>query len=461
MKVSQKLSLLSVSLCALTLILCGTAFLLAVYRESLDAEREAARARLGFLSASYAFAVDREGEAPLSPVVERSRRQYLFGRFEQGDGLWQLDYNGETLFNSAGLSLDRILDGEEMRLVRLGDRYAIVTGTVLDDGSAIYLLHDCTVSLDTAKRLTVRFVWIAAGAFLVIAAALLLLTHRLLSPLKSLERAAKQIAAGDYETPIRVRQNDEIGSLAMSFERMRQSVQTHIRAVSDVAEERKLLLGALTHELKTPMTAIIGYSEALETLRLSPEQQKESIAFLHRESVRLEALTQKMMRLITLEDADAIDAAPLSGERLYALLFPMLEPIAQKKAVRLTLDLFDFSAAADADLIVSVLANLFDNAVSAGAAAVRITGRGSVLTVTDNGKGMTPEVLRRVTEPFFRADKARSRGEGHAGLGLALAGRIVRLHGGTLAFSSVPGEGTTVTVTLVPIEPQPDGEPRA
>ena len=169
---------------------------------------------------------------------------------------------------------------------------------------------------------------------------------------------------------------------------------------------------------------------------------------MYAESKRLEALTQKMMRLIAVDGGEAIALLPVTGEALSQTLRPMLSKLAEQRGVALHLALNDFAAIGDADLLCSVLTNLFDNAVSAGASEVWLAGRGPVLVVTDNGPGMTKEVLARVTEPFYRADKARSRKTGHAGLGLALVQRIVTLHRGTLLIESEPNQGTTVTVKL-------------
>jgi two-component system phosphate regulon sensor histidine kinase PhoR len=94
--------------------------------------------------------------------------------------------------------------------------------------------------------------------------------------------------------------------------------------------------------------------------------------------------------------------------------------------------------------MASVLINLVDNACSAGATQICVAAEGNRLNVSDNGCGIPADVLCRVTQPFFRADKARSRGQGHAGLGLALVSRIAELHGARLEIASEVGKGTTV-----------------
>ena len=100
----------------------------------------------------------------------------------------------------------------------------------------------------------------------------------------------------------------------------------------------------------------------------------------------------------------------------------------------------------DADLITGVLINLVDNACSAGAKHVTVSARERVISVSDDGCGIPPKIVEKVTQPFFRADKARSRRGGHAGLGLALAERVAQLHGAQLSIESREGCGTTVSL---------------
>ena len=119
------------------------------------------------------------------------------------------------------------------------------------------------------------------------------------------------MAGGVYDQRISVHGTDEIAALAVSFNKMADAVSTHINAVTATAEEQKLLLAALTHELKTPMTSIIGYSETLMRTKLTKVQREEAVSYLHAECARLERLTQKMMRLITLSGGDEIALARL------------------------------------------------------------------------------------------------------------------------------------------------------
>ncbi len=215
----------------------------------------------------------------------------------------------------------------------------------------------------------------------------MLCTFRALNPLKALQRSAANMAGGVYDQRISVRGTDEIAALAVSFNKMADAVSTHINAVTATAEEQKLLLAALTHELKTPMTSIIGYSETLQRTKLTKVQREEAVSYLHAECARLERLTQKMMRLITLSGGDEIALARLPVKTLFALAEPTLKEAAARQDVRLQFCCGEESFCMDADLMVSMLINLADNAIAAGAKNIQIACAATPLSYTTTAAG--------------------------------------------------------------------------
>jgi hypothetical protein len=150
-----------------------------------------------------------------------------------------------------------------------------------------------------------------------------------------------------------------------------------------------------------------------------------------------------MMRLIALSGGDEIALARLPVKTLFALAEPTLKEAAARQNVRLQFYSGEESFCMDADLMVSVLINLADNAMAAGAKNVQVACAANAIILHDDGCGIPKALLGRVTQPFFRADKARGRAKGNAGLGLALVERIAKLHGAALEIESEEGAGTT------------------
>lgn len=446
MKISQKLSLLFAGLCALTVLVVGGLFLQGVYASGLQDAEEKTQSRLSLLEASCQVAL--EGREGITEEAARNLLLYLYNRFDKGDALCELTYRGETVCNDAGYRLGELLGERQERLVRLDGKPVFLVGTVTEQGVGIYLMEGLTPVFDNLRGLTVRFALIGTVTLLIVAVGTALLTRRLLLPLKQLEQSSRLIAAGEYESEVRVESRDEIGQLAESFETMRRQVRSHIREAEELAEGRRLLLGALTHELKTPLTSIIGYSEALLRLNLSEERKRESLEFIYRESRRMEDMSQKMLTLVGTSGQQALEKVCWREEGLEKLLAPRLVPVAEKGDIKIDFVLKPICFWADESLLCSMVLNLVDNAASAGAKEIQIGGEGTRLWVQDRGPGIPPEQLSRVMEPFFRGDKARSREQGHAGLGLALVQRFMEEHGGRVEIASKVGEGTRVTLVF-------------
>ena len=450
MKIRLRLALVSIALIALSLSICGLLLLNATAKSSVSAAEENALIELSLLETSYQNALRDASDSTLSETAQRSLALYLFRQNLSTDSQFILARNGETLFNNSGYAVETLLGDAESATVDLGSRQLFLAADSFygyqSEQYQIFIMRDVTNVYASITTLTWQFVAICSGAFLVSAAVVMFCTFRALRPLKSLQQNAALIASGVYDKRIEVRGKDELAELADSFNRMAEAVQRQVEAVTATAEERKMLLGALTHELKTPMTSIIGYSESLQKMRLSKAQREESVAYINRECGRLERLTQKMIRLIMLTDGEEIATSVQPASTLLERVLPTLHATAERYGAELSVSDGGTAYPMDLDLMASVLINLVDNACDAGAKHVSITANADRLAVQDDGKGISSEIIDRVTQPFFRADKARSRNQGHAGLGLALVSRIAHLHHAKLAIQSVENNGTTITL---------------
>ncbi len=453
MKIRVRLALLSIALIAISLAVCGTLLLNAAAKNSIQAAEEGAKTELAMLSTSYQSVLQDVYDTSLSETAQRSLALYLFRQYISINSQFLLIRNGEMLYSNADYAVDQLLGGETEKTVVLGGKTLFLASAEESSGPSgtyqIFLARDVSGVYADIRSLTLQSVAICSGAFLLSAAVVMFSTFRALRPLKQLQLNAAAIAGGVYNRRIEVRGSDEISELAVSFNAMAEAVQRQIDAVTATAEERKLLLGALTHELKTPMTSIIGYSESLLKTKLTQAQKTEAAAYINRECGRLERLTQKMMRLIALSGGEEMELVVAPAAALFAAVEPTLMDAANRQHA--AIQFFDSGVRypMDLDLMASVLINLVDNACSAGATGIAVRAEQNALCVTDNGCGIPPELLDRVTQPFFRADKSRSRAHGHAGLGLALVSRIVELHGATLEIESKVGKGTTMRIRFI------------
>lgn len=229
---------------------------------------------------------------------------------------------------------------------------------------------------------------------------------------------------------------------------MAEAVERHVREVEDSEEKKTLFMGALTHELKTPLTAISGYAQTLQSVELPPGDRELALTYIVSESRRLDRLSKKMLRLLELDRETELVMEPVPVRELFESAVRSCGPAATDKDVAIEIGEVQGELQADKDLMTEVIINLVDNAVKASAtgSAVRLYTDGSTIVVEDEGTGIPAEEIDRLTEPFYMVDKSRSRKSGGAGLGLALTTTILRRHGMTLHIDSEVGKGTRVCV---------------
>lgn len=268
-------------------------------------------------------------------------------------------------------------------------------------------------------------------------------------PIRRLSRATRAFARGNYRSRVQPKGGDEIADLMEDFNTMAGKLETNIWELNDAVRRQEEFTGAFAHELKTPLTSIIGYSELLMSMDLSEEERMTSAGYIYRDGKRLERLAYKMMEL-TRVDKQMLAFQDVSLTSLMEIVETTTAPMLETKRLTLEIQVEEVLLYGDGDLLLSLFLNLLDNARKAcgEGGRIRILGRrvpkGYLLKIQDNGRGMPPEELPYITEAFYMVDKSRARKEGGAGLGMALCAKILALHHGTWHVESKPGMGTVI-----------------
>jgi signal transduction histidine kinase len=297
-------------------------------------------------------------------------------------------------------------------------------------------------------------VWWQLLAAAVVSAAIALIMARWLArgmtqPLRDMAQAARRMETGDYSTRVHTRSRDEVGQLAEAFNTMSGELE-------DVERLRRDLVANVSHELKTPITAIRAHLENLLDGVERPDP--ETLQVMLTQSERLGRLVDQLLDLSRLESGDVpLDRAPVELAPLVTQVLSEIDVARPDRGVAVSSDIPDDlpPAMADRERVHQVLFNLIDN-------AVRYTPPGGAVTVTahrlngnvevevhDNGVGIPAEHLPRLFERFYRVDTSRSRADdGGTGIGLAIARSVVEAHGGHIHADSEPGEGSTFTFEL-------------
>ena len=315
------------------------------------------------------------------------------------------------------------------------------------------ILYDVT-SVYTARQEQLRTYHGVFALLLVLGGGTAWLVSWLMTqPLSKLSRAAKNLGAGKLDARVRSLPADEIGELGSEFNRMADRLSENITQLQDAMERQEQFMGSFAHELKTPMTSIIGYADLLRSQGLDEAEAQEAANYIFSEGKRLESLSLKLLDLLLMKRND-LTLIPAEPGAIIDALVARLQPVYQKDGIALQSRCAAGRCRLEPDLFRSVLLNLLDNARKAlpDGGEIRVlaepAAEGYRIRVQDNGRGMPEEAIRHLTEAFYRVDKSRSRAQGGVGLGLTICSRILELHGGTISFSSREGEGTCVTVCL-------------
>lgn len=426
-----------IALCmvALVLTLLGPGMALVVSRSfALTMERERARALGEEAAIARALTLETaEGN------VGRSTASTLQTRYGSNELTIYLLQNGETITGEAlptVQKLPELLNTETRATLLDGVSERLLIAHALD--GEITLLTALDVSPVYALRRELLRGAAALGLIgLALAGALAIWISGVLTrPLSQLADAAAKLADGDYAAPLPAVKNDEMNALIRAFSRMSAAIDERETALRTQAEERQALIDALAHEMRTPLTAILGGARLLQQSRLSGSQQSELLDTMAREASRLSTMDERLL-LLTRLDHEAPAFAPFDSQAMAR------EALSVFDGVRLEGDGAVFVG--ERELTILLLRNLVVNAQRAGGKeAVCVTLHPDGFDVTDYGCGMTKEQIARAFEPFYKADKARTRSAGGAGLGLPLCRKIARLHHGKLHMESEIGRGTRV-----------------
>ena len=271
-------------------------------------------------------------------------------------------------------------------------------------------------------------------------------------PLAILNAASQKIAQNDLDFQVAVPTGDELGKLCQSFETMRASLEENNRSLWAAVEERKRLNAAFSHDLRTPLTVLQGYSDllldALPSGDLSPEKTVDTVLTMQRSLTRLQRYVESMNSLQRLEDLE-----PQKSTVPFSTLCAQLEEtgkILRKEQGFHFASQGEGNVFLDSELLFQVYENLLSNAGRYAKGNIWVTaereGTALSLTVADDGPGFPPAALKRAAEPYYRADRSPNpEGELHFGLGLYLCRVLCQKHGGSLEIGNVPEGGARIT----------------
>ncbi|MGC3961161.1 MAG: ATP-binding protein [Verrucomicrobiota bacterium] len=276
-----------------------------------------------------------------------------------------------------------------------------------------------------------------------------LLAGQALKPVQAISAAATRISAGNLAERINVSATDnELGDLAKTLN------STFARLEASFAQQKQFTADA-SHELRTPLAVLISEAQTTLARPRSETEYRETIETCLATAQQMRKLTEALLELARYDSGiESMTCAPVDLAGIAADVAKLVRPLATERQLEIITELASAPTLGAADRLSQVITNLLSNAIeySKPGGKIRVTTRVQdkevFLTVQDEGAGIGPDDLPHIFKRFHRADKSRSRANGHSGLGLSICQSIVEAHGGEIAVASQLGEGSTFTICL-------------
>lgn len=462
MKFSYKILLWTIIVMATALGISGYYFVNHVFETSM--EREIGQALDESSILQFAFETAALNVPSKYEVLQDGTIEEIGSNLEHtGQGRGRLlrisDENRTALYASEGFLEDTAFLKEidtktrVYQIIWQEGRYYVQTGTTmfaLDRNLYLETMRDVTgvyeertKGFEVYRRVTLLMLVVSSVIMYIISVVLT-------KPIRLLTQAARSMAAGDYSHRAKRISNDEMGQLTCDFNQMANALEENIQKLEEENRAKEDFIAAFSHELKTPLTAIIGYADLLRSRKLDEEKHFLSANYIYTEGKRLEAMSFRLLELIVTRKK-AVELTWVDVEDLFGYLKEMY---GQNQEFTLVFSYEKGRIYGEVNLLKSVLLNLIDNAIKASqpGGRIEISGReeaeGYWFFVQDEGEGIPEEEREKITEAFYMVDKSRARSRNGAGLGLALCSAILELHHSGLNIESELGKGSRISFRI-------------
>ena len=462
MKFSQKLLLCTMIIMAMALGFSGFYFVNYVFETSLESEVGQALDESSILS--FAFETAALNVPAKYSILPDSTVEEIASNLETGGRstsrlLRISDEEKNVLYASDGFEADNGLlaqtdeSTKSYRVIAVGEKYYIHTSVAVNTLDRILYLETLRDASEVFKERELGFsLYRKVTIIMLIIGTIVMyfIASLLTKPIRILTRATKRMAAGDYAYRAEQVSRDELGQLTTDFNNMANALEENIEKLEEEIEAREDFVAAFAHELKTPLTAIIGYADMLRSHKLDEEKSFMSANYIYTEGKRLEAMSFRLLDIIVTK-RNEVELQKVSVETIFHYLQEMF---VTDKEMKFHFQYENGDVWAEANLIKTVLVNLIDNACKASdeGSVVEINGyaleEGYRFAVRDYGVGIPKKEQRKITKAFYMVDKSRARSKNGAGLGLALCAEILRLHHSELEIESEPGKGSCISFVL-------------
>ena len=463
MKLSWKVFLSTLIITILTFSIGGYFLISAVFQSALNRESNSALEENKMLHSYFGAVITTITSKEQSKMAMIKTSESIISHFSNDKLSIRISDDAQNIIaQSDDVNFDMNLlkqledDSLAYKTIEYNSSYYIQTASILNTFSGkVYLetIHDISSIFADRQNLFSFYRKLIFCMLIINGLLVFFMTLWTLSPLKKLSNTTREIAKGKYSDRAVIQTKDEIGLLAEDFNKMADSLETKIRDLEATTISQRDFIGSFAHEIKTPLTSIIGYADMLRSKKMTEENRILVADYIFNEGKRLEALSLKLLDLLVVKNRE-FEMKEINMKELFNNIKGIMEPTLKGSNIILKVSAEDTQIKVEVDLMKTLIFNLVDNARKAikergiiSLTGKRISDDRFMIIVKDNGKGMPEEELSRITEIFYMVDKSRFKDKG-VGIGLSLCKEIVELHDGEMKFESQVDIGTSVYLDL-------------
>lgn len=393
-------------------------------------------------------------EIDINTIIENIEAMY--GYIENANMIGVFDGNREKIFSNFEdidyLNIDFLFNesSDKYCFRKVKDKNYMIFSYYLSINKVnLYIIniYDVTSIYQERNRQVKEIMYVDIIILLISSFFISIFSIFLTKPINKLNDMSKKISSGNFNERIDVKSNDEIGELANNFNIMADEIENKINLLNLSIKQKDDFINAFTHEIKTPMTVIMGYSDLLRLKKCDEKVTNKALNYIYSESKRLEELSYKLLKLMSLSEEKI--------ELEYIEIKSFIEKVISKiilDEVEIKIDMEKERIQSDESLLEVVIRNLVQNAYKSEPKdniilikGRRVKNNKYKISIIDKGKGIPKEHVNRVIEDFYMVDKSRS---GGSGIGLSLCNKILNLFNSKINIISEENEGTEVYFEL-------------
>ena len=361
------------------------------------------------------------------------------------------EFNNSKIINSDTIEYDKVPDAQyyvEEKVI--GNSNYIIGTTKLSDGRYVSIEKNINSVYQKRKDLINNCLYILGISLILIALIAYVISKTLTRPLTRMQKEMKKLSKGNFNINLK-EGHDEFGKLAKNFNNMSKELEKRNNELVESASSKQLFIDNLSHEMNTPLTSIQGYAELMQKANLNDEQKQRYLKYIQDEGRRIQDMCKKLLLLSYKKNSD-FEKKDVEMTEVFKEIEDTFRGGMNDAEMELIINNQLSTIYGDETLIIMSISNLIKNAMNVSEKNTKIMVNAfsmndkKYIQVVDQGPGISEENIKRITEPFYRVDKVRSRKNGGAGLGLSICKSIMELHGGRLLIESEIGKGSIFTL---------------